>query len=115
MEQITSSPRLAIRCYRRDLIAPNEIARIEREMGELGTRLGRAVDLTTVVIDPAVAGPWATVGTAIALTHATDVIVPDLEHVDGIEYWIRQHAQLITLEGERVLKVWGPLEVRVLA
>lgn len=99
-----STSRLAIRCLRPDLIPAADLARVESEMAELGTRLGRAVDLTTVIIDPSVAGPWATVAAALDRTHATDVIVPDLEHVAGIEALIRERAQLITLAGERTLQ-----------
>ena len=98
-----SSGRLAIRCMRPELIAPADRTRIEQEMTDLAARLGRAVDLVTVEINPTLAGPWATVANAIGRTHATDVIVPDLDHVDGIDHWIRERVQLISLRGERVL------------
>ncbi|WP_153414796.1 hypothetical protein [Nocardia macrotermitis] len=78
--------------------------RVENEMAELGARLGRAVDVTTVVIDPSVAGPWATIAAALGRTRATDLIVPNLAHVEGIETLIRERAQLITLTGERILQ-----------
>ena len=105
MTTTTTAPgRLAICCLRPDLIPTPDRARVEQEMTELGTRLGRAVDLTTVIIDPTREGPWATIANAISTTHATDVIVPDLTHVEGIETLIRERAQLITLAGERVLQ-----------
>ena len=107
--QCASTGRLAIRCLRPDLIPALDRARVEQEMTDLAIRLGRAVDLATVEINPSVAGPWATVANAIAHTHATDVIVPDLEHVDGIDGLIRERVQLITLEGERVLAQWAKL------
>ncbi|WP_429454956.1 hypothetical protein [Nocardia sp. GP40] len=73
-------------------------------MTELGQRLGRAVDETTVVLDPRREGPWTTVMLALRRTQADAVIVPHLGHVDGIDGWIREHAQLITVQGERVLE-----------
>lgn len=76
-------------------------------MRDLGVRLARAVDDTVVEIDPRREGPTATVLEAIARTGATDVIVPDLEHVDGIEYWIREHARLITVNPPRVFERVG--------
>lgn len=104
MENLTSASRLAICCIRCDLIAKKDRERIEKEMAALGTRLGRAVDLTVVEIDPTVAGPWMTIANALGRTHATDVIVPDLAHVEGIEAIVRERAQLITLAGERILQ-----------
>lgn len=100
----TSSSRLAICVIRSGLVASTDLADVVRQMTDLAVRLGRAVDTTTVFIDTTVEGPWTTVATALGRTHATDVIVPDLAHVEGIEALIRERAQLITLAGERVLQ-----------
>lgn len=100
MESI--SGRLAIRCLRPDLTSDRE--RDEREMGRIGVQLGYAVDETIIVIDPHREGPWTTIMLALRRTQATAVIVPDHAHIDGIDSWIRQHAELITVEGERVLE-----------
>lgn len=104
MDSTPSAGRLAIRCVRPELIPAADRARIEHEMTALGTQLGRVVDRLTVEIDPTREGPWVTVANAIGRTHATDVIVPDLEHVDGIDHRIRERVQLITVKGEQVLE-----------
>jgi hypothetical protein len=98
------SSRLAICVVRPDLIAAANLTKIVQQMTDLGIRLGRTVDDTTVFIDTAVEGPWTTIAAALGRTHATDVIVPNLGHVDGIDYYIRQRVRLITLVGEHVLE-----------
>lgn len=99
--------RLAIRCIRPDLTDDRD--RDEHEMMELGVRLGYAVDETAIRIDPTKEGPYATVMLALGRTRADAVIVPDLEHVDGIDGAIRERVLLITLEGERVLTRTAPI------
>jgi len=96
--------RLAIRCIRPELITQTDRERIEQEMTDLGVRLGRAVDVAVVEIDPAREGAFTTVMLALRRTGADAVIVPDLGHVDGIDGWIRGEAQIITLRGEKVLE-----------
>ena len=103
MEKSTPSSRLAIRCIRPDLIAEGDRECIEQEMTELGVRLHLAVDDTVVAVDPDVMGPWATVANAIARTHATHVIVPDMRVVEGIEQQIRARAQLISVAAQRIM------------
>ncbi len=104
MKPASPATRVAIRCIRPELVAASDRERIEQEMTDLGVRLGRAVDVTTVEIDPTREGPYTTVRLALRRTGADAVIVHDLEHVDGIDDWIRQHAELITLKGEKVLE-----------
>lgn len=87
--------RVAIRCIRPDLTTDRE--RDEREMTATALRHHLAVDTSTVTIDPDVEGPWTTVALAIARIHATHVIVPNLEHVKGIERQIRARAGLISV------------------
>jgi hypothetical protein len=101
MEQ-QSSGRLAIRCIRPDLTSDR--GRDEREMRRIGVQLGYAVDDTVVVINPWCEGPYTTVMSALGDTQADAVIVMDLGHIDGIDHAIRQRAQIITVEGERVLE-----------
>lgn len=96
----TSNP-LAIRVIRPDITAERTAA--EDAMEALADRLGYIAG-AVVVVDPRKAGPCATVLTAIAKYHADAVIVPDLEHVDGIDRYIRDRVQLITVDGERVLE-----------
>lgn len=105
MDSATPSGRLAIRCIRPDLTDDRD--RDEREMRDLGVQLSRAVDDTVVEIDPLREGPARTVLEAIARTGATAVIVTDLEVVNGIEYWIRERADLITVRPPRVLERAG--------
>lgn len=102
-----ASGRLAIRCIRPDLTADRY--RDEHEMGNIGILLARAVDATVIpiVIDPRREGPATTVLEAIARTGADAVIVPDLEHVDGIDHLIRERADLITVHPPRVLERAG--------
>lgn len=107
------SGRLAIRCLRPDMTGDRD--RDEREMSRTGAQLGYAVDKTTVILNPLREGPWTTIMLALRGAHADAVIVPDLGHVDGIDHWIRQHAQLITVVGERVLErtqIVGVIESR---
>ncbi len=96
------SGRLAIRCMRPDL--SDDCGRDEREMTRIGVQLGYAVDEELVVIDPFREGPFTTVWLALRRTRADAVIVPSLEHVNGLEQSIRLKAQLITVQGEQVLE-----------
>lgn len=98
----TTSGRLAICCIRPDLT--NDRERDERAMRDLGVRLGYAVDDTVVPLDPLKQGLYTTIMLALRASGANAVIVPDFEHIDGLDRIIRDHAQLITLEGERVLE-----------
>ncbi len=99
-----ATARLAILCIRPELIAQTDRKRIVQAMTDLGVRLGRAVDTVVVEIDPAREGAFTTVMLALRRTGADAVIVPDLGHVDGIDGWIRGQAQIITLQGEKVLE-----------
>jgi len=102
METTAAAPgRLAIRCVRPDLTDDRE--RDERQMTAVGVRLGYAVDEVVVIIDPSREGPLTTVMNALARTKADAVIVPDLDHIDGIDKRIRERAQLITVVGEEML------------
>ncbi len=98
---ITGPGRLALRCIRPDLTTDQD--RDERAMRELGVRLGYAVDDTVVTLDPTVQGPYTTIMLALRASGANAVIVPDHEHIDGLDHAIREWVQLITVEGERVL------------
>lgn len=92
--------KIAIPCLRIEIRQGND----ERDMRALGERLGYAVDEHLVVLDLRREGIYTTVMLAIRRTGAEAVIVPDLEHVDGIDHAIRERAQLITVQGERVLE-----------
>jgi hypothetical protein len=96
------SGRLAIRCLRPEL--SDDYERDEREMTRIGVQHGYAVDEELVVIDPLHEGPFTTVWLALRRTRADAVIVPSLEHVDGLEQSIRLKAHLITVQGEQVLE-----------
>lgn len=95
-----TTPRKAIAVLRIEIRGGND----EVDMRALGARLGYAVDAHLVAIDADREGPLATVATALARTGADTVIVPDLEHIDGIDHHIRQRAQIITVAGERVIE-----------
>ncbi|WP_280265179.1 hypothetical protein [Nocardia wallacei] len=106
MESGTISPgRLAIRCIRPDLTGDRN--RDEQQMTEIGVLLGYAVDEVVVVLDPSREWPLITIENALNRTKADAVIVPDLEHIDGLERPIRERAQLITVEGEKILERAG--------
>jgi len=92
----------AIRCLRPDLSGDCE--RDGREMTRVGIQLGYAVDEQLVVIDPFREGPFTTIWFALRRTHAHAVIVPSLEHVDGLEQSIRLKAHLIIAQDEMVLE-----------
>lgn len=92
----------AIRCLRPDL--SEDCTRDEREMTRIGFQLGYAVDETPVVIDPSREGPFTTVWLALRRTDAAAVIVPSLEHIDGLEQSIRLKARIITVENGKVLE-----------
>ena len=92
----------AIRCFRPDL--SEDCERDEREMTRGGVELGYAVDEALVVIDLSREGPFTTVWLALRRTEADAVIVPSLEHIDGLEQSIRLKARIITVQGERILE-----------
>jgi len=95
----TGHPRIAIPCLRIEIRGGND----ERDMRALGERLG--FDVTELVaVDPRSEGAYTAVMLAIRRTGAVAVIVPNLQHVEGIDHWIRQHVELITVQGERVLE-----------
>jgi len=101
-ESTNCSGRLAIRCLRPDLSGDCE--RDGREMTRIGVLLGYAVDEELVVIDPLREGPFTAIWLALRRTHADAVIVPSLEHVDGLEQSIRLKAHLIIVQGMKVLE-----------
>ncbi len=94
--------RIAIPCLRIEIRGGND----EVDMREIGARLGYEVG-PLIAIAPEFEGPYTTVMNAIARTGATAVIVPDLEHIDGIARQIRERVQIITVEGERILERSG--------
>jgi hypothetical protein len=96
------SDRLAIRCLRPDL--SDDFERDARDMTRISVQLGYAVDEELVVIDPSRQGPFTTVWLALQRTKADAVIVPSLEHVDGLEQSIRLKARIITVQGEKLLE-----------
>lgn len=95
----TDTQRIAIPLLRIDIQTETDADRMSALAHGLGYELGEFV-----VIDPRREGPYTTVMQAIARTHAAAVIVPDLEHVDGIDRYIRERVQLINVENERVLE-----------
>lgn len=103
-DETKTAEQLAI-CFLRPDLSADTVAD-KRDMRDLGERLGYTVG-EIVEIEPRREGPWATVGSAIARTGAAAVIVPDLEHIDGIDRHIRDQAKLITAEGERILERTG--------
>ncbi|WP_024802311.1 hypothetical protein [Nocardia sp. BMG51109] len=76
-------------------------------MTEIGVRLGYAVDGVVVVLAPSREWPLTTVENALKRTKANAVIVPDLEHIDGLDRQIRERAQIVTVEGEKILERAG--------
>ena len=98
---VTSSQRTAI-CFLNPGITTDRAAD-ERAMIELAARLGYDTD-EPVIINPYRMGPYVTVMTAISEQRPAAVIVPDLDHVDGIDRYIRERVLLITVAGERVLE-----------
>ena len=92
----------AIRCLRPDLSDDRE--RDEREMTRIAIQLGYAVDEALVVIDPSREGPFTTIWLALRRTKADTVVVPSLEHIDGLEQSIRLKARIITVEHGKVLE-----------
>ncbi|WP_280378575.1 hypothetical protein [Nocardia wallacei] len=98
-----TQPRKAIAVLRIEIRGGND----EVDMRELGERLGYEVDPILVAINPGSEGPLTTVLLALNRTKATAVIVPDLEHIDGIDSHIRRKAQIITVVGERILERSG--------
>jgi hypothetical protein len=92
---------LAIRLIRPGLTDDRE--RDEREMRELGVRLTYAVDDTVVELDPDREGIYTTIMLALRSTGADAVIVRDYEQLGDACHSIREHAQVITVEPERVL------------
>ena len=102
MQHPSRSGRLAIRCLRPDL--SEDCERDEREMTRIGVQLGYAVDEKLVVIDRFREGPFTTIWFALQRTKADAVIVPSLEHIDGLEQSIRLKAELITVKDEKILE-----------
>jgi len=103
MGPTSSGPRTFICCLRRE-ISGADFAAAVYDAYDLGRRLGYAPAGPVVEIDPRREGPATTVLLALARTGADAVITQDLEHVDGIDRLIRDRAELITVEGERVLE-----------
>jgi predicted aconitase len=96
----TSANRTAIAVLRIEIRGGND----ERDMREIGTKLGYDVDEQLVAIDPHSEAPLKTVMKALRATGATAVIVPDIDHIDGIDHQIHERALIVTVEGERVLE-----------
>ncbi|MBU3063137.1 hypothetical protein KO481_16575 [Nocardia sp. NEAU-G5] len=92
--------RLAILLLRTDIRGADDV----RNMRELGARLGYEVADHVVVLDPAVEWPLRTIVRALHGEPGAVMIVPDLEHIDGLDAEVRRMAQVITVEGERVLE-----------
>lgn len=90
----TSEP-TAIRCIRPELTA-DWVGDIQK-MTDLAIRLGYQPG-QVVVIDPRREGPYATVIGAIAEHEPAAVIVPDIDHIDGIDHYIRERVLLINTE-----------------
>ncbi|MBF5002413.1 hypothetical protein IRT45_35440 [Nocardia sp. BSTN01] len=96
----TDIKRIAIAVLRIEIRGGND----EADMVGLAERLGYRLHEQLVEIDPDREGPLVTVTNAIRHAGAEAVIVPDLQHVDGIDEHIRQRALLITVEGERIMQ-----------
>ncbi|WP_280272174.1 hypothetical protein [Nocardia wallacei] len=104
--------KIAILCRHVDFAATG--TRDDQEMSELAKRCGYAI-IDNVIIDPRREGPWVTVLNAIgrAITNAecdriaVAVFVPDVFHVDGIDYYIKKRAVLINVAGEKALERTG--------
>lgn len=97
--------RTAIRCLRPEF-SRDPFAEIT-----MMTDFAIAHDLTpgpVIFIDPRREAPCTTVLTAIAEYGATAVIVPDLEHVDGIDHQIRERARLVTVDQGVILEQLPP-------
>ncbi|OXR46696.1 hypothetical protein B7C42_01671 [Nocardia cerradoensis] len=95
----SSSLRTAIQCIRPDLTA-NFVVDIQ-QMTDLLIRLGYEPG-PVITINPYLHGPLTTVMTAIAEHGPDAVIVPDFEHIDGLDRLIRERAQLIVADSGRV-------------
>jgi|GEM_PF-2267857 len=92
--------RVAILALRSELRDSND----EHNMRDLGARLGYEVDNHVVVLDPTVEWPLRTIMRALHDKPDAVVIVPDLQHIDGLDAAVRLMAEIVTVEGERVLK-----------
>lgn len=93
-----STSRLAIRCIRPDL--SEDRAADEQAMSEIGEHLGYRVG-EVVVITPTLEGPLVTVMDALAAASADAVIVPAWDHLFGIDRYLRDVVQLISVASER--------------
>ncbi|WP_280393270.1 hypothetical protein [Nocardia wallacei] len=100
----SASGQLAIRVLRPEISA-DSISDVEGA-AKVGEQLGYTVG-EVVEIFPRREGAWATVANAIARTGAAAVIVPDLDHIYGIDHLIRERVRIITVEGERILERAG--------
>ncbi|MGF6881745.1 hypothetical protein ABH933_001256 [Nocardia sp. GP40] len=81
----------------------------ESDMRRLGQDLGYDVDEQLVELDPDNEWPLTTIVRALQDKPGAAIIVPDLQHVDGLDREIRLIADLITVAEERVLPQ-GPSE-----
>jgi hypothetical protein len=95
-----TTPRKAVAVLRIEIRGGND----ERDMIKLAAQLGYELHPRLVTIDPDVAGPLVTVTNAIREAGAEAVIVPNLEHLDGIVRYVGERALIVTVEGERAMQ-----------
>ena len=100
--QTQPAGRVAVRFIRPDLTG--DPAADDQAMTAVGVRFGFAVDETTMLIDPMSEGPLTTVLLALRRRKADAAIVPNFDHVDGIDHHIRRVAHLIVAEDEKMLE-----------
>ncbi|NKY89777.1 hypothetical protein [Nocardia veterana] len=76
----------------------------EDDMRALAARLGYRLVGGLIALAPDREGPLTTVMLALARTKASIVIVPNIEHLDGIAAHIQQRARIVTVAGEHALE-----------
>jgi len=100
MTHATSGNRVTIPCLRIDIRQGND----ERDMRAVGAKLGYHVDEHLLELDPAAEWPLTTIVHALQDKPGAALIVPDLEHLAGIDSAVRLLAAVITVKGERILE-----------
>ncbi|MGF6889468.1 hypothetical protein ABIA39_008930 [Nocardia sp. GAS34] len=90
---------IAIPCLCKEIRRDND----ESDMRLLGQRLGYDVDEQLVVLDPDKEWPLTTIVRALQDRPGAAILVPDLDHVDGLDREVQLIADLITVAEERVL------------
>jgi len=100
MTHASSRTRIAIPCLRTEIRGGND----ERDMRAVGAKLGYHVDKKLLVLNPTDERPLTTILTALHDTPGAAIIVPNLQHIDGLDDAVRLVAEVITVDGENVLE-----------